>query len=32
MNIWRLDLQSGCATALTDGKVDQAPVCSPDSK
>ena len=32
LNIWRLDLQSGSATALTNGKVDQNPVCSPDSK
>jgi serine/threonine protein kinase/Tol biopolymer transport system component len=32
INIWRLDLQSGSATALTNGKVDQNAVCSPDSK
>ena len=32
MNIWRLDVQSGSATALTNGKVDQNAVCSPDSK
>jgi len=31
INIWRLDLQSGKATALTTGKVDQNAVCSPDS-
>ena len=32
INIWRLDLQSGSATVLTNGKVDQNAVCSPDSK
>jgi eukaryotic-like serine/threonine-protein kinase len=32
INIWRLDLQSGTATALTKGKLDQNAVCSPDSK
>jgi serine/threonine protein kinase/Tol biopolymer transport system component len=32
INIWRLDLQSGRATVLTNGKVDQNAVCSPDSK
>jgi hypothetical protein len=32
INIWRLDLQSGTATVLTNGKVDQTPVCSPDNK
>jgi serine/threonine protein kinase len=32
INIWRLDLQSGNATVLTSGKVDQNAVCSPDSK
>ena len=32
INIWRLDLQSGAATALTKGKVDQNASCSPDSK
>ncbi len=32
LNIFRLDLQSGSATAVTNGKIDQNPVCSPDSK
>ena len=32
INIFRLDLQSGSAKAVTHGKVDQNPVCSPDSK
>jgi serine/threonine protein kinase/Tol biopolymer transport system component len=32
LNIFRLDLQSSSATAVTSGKVDQNPVCSPDSK
>ncbi|MGA7462576.1 MAG: protein kinase [Candidatus Korobacteraceae bacterium] len=32
INIWRLDLQSGSATALTKGKQDQNAACSPDSK
>jgi len=32
INIFRLDLQSGTATAVTNGKVEQNPVCSPDSK
>ncbi len=32
INIWRLDLQSGAVTALTKGKLDQNPSCSPDSK
>jgi len=32
INIWRLDLQSGAATAVTKGKQDQNPFCSPDSK
>ena len=32
INIFRLDIQSGTATALTNGKVEQNPVCSPDSK
>lgn len=31
-NIFRLDLQSGSVQAMTHGKVDQNPVCSPDSK
>ena len=31
-NVFRLDLQSGSAQAMTHGKVDQNPVCSPDSK
>jgi len=32
LNIFRLDLQSSSATAVTSGKVDQNPVCSTDSK
>ena len=32
LNIFRLDLQNGTATAVTNGKVDQTPECSPDSK
>ena len=32
INIWRLDLQSGSATVLTNGKMDQNAVCSPDGK
>ena len=32
INIWRLDLQSGAATALTSGKLDQNASCAPDSK
>ena len=32
INIWRLDLQSGSATPLTKGNVDQNASCSPDSK
>ncbi|MGB7556377.1 MAG: protein kinase [Candidatus Korobacteraceae bacterium] len=32
INVWRLDLQSGSATVLTNGKVDQNAVCSPNSK
>jgi eukaryotic-like serine/threonine-protein kinase len=32
INIWRLDVQNGSATVLTNGTVDQNPVCSPDSK
>jgi serine/threonine protein kinase/Tol biopolymer transport system component len=32
INIWRLDLQSGAATVLTHGKVDQNAFCAPDSK
>ena len=32
INIWRLDIRSGSATVLTNGKVDQNAVCSPDSK
>ena len=31
-NIWRLDLQSGSVTTLTQGKFDQSPNCSPDAK
>ncbi len=32
INIWRLDLQSGAATVLTNGRVDQGAFCAPDSK
>jgi Tol biopolymer transport system component len=32
INIWRLDLQSGAASAITSGKVDQNASCSPDGK
>jgi serine/threonine protein kinase len=32
INIFRLDLQSGTATPVTNGKVDQNPVCTSDSK
>jgi serine/threonine protein kinase/Tol biopolymer transport system component len=32
LNIFRLDLTSGTATPVTNGKLDQLPVCSPDSK
>jgi serine/threonine protein kinase/Tol biopolymer transport system component len=32
INIWRIDLQSGTTTVLTNGKVDQNAMCSPDSK
>jgi len=32
LNIWRMDVQSGSVTALTKGKIDQSPACSPDSK
>jgi len=32
LNIFRLDLTNGTATPVTNGKVDQLPVCSPDSK
>lgn len=32
INIFRLGIQSGTATALTNGKVEQNPVCSPDGK
>jgi len=32
INIFRLDFQSGSVTAVTNGKVEQNPVCSPDSK
>jgi len=31
INVFRLDLQSGTATAVTNGKVEQNPICSPDS-
>ena len=32
LNVFRLDLQSGAVVAATNGKVDQNPACSPDSK
>ena len=32
INVWRLDLQSGTAGALTKGAADQNAVCAPDSK
>ena len=32
INIWRLDLQSGAATVLTKGRLDQNALCAPDSK
>ena len=32
INIWRLNLQSGSASAITQGKVDQNASCSPDGK
>jgi len=32
INVWRLDVQSGAASALTSGKIDQNPSCAPDSK
>jgi serine/threonine protein kinase len=32
INIWRLDLQSGTATVLTNGRVDQNAFCAPGSK
>ncbi len=32
INVWRLDLQSGTASVLTSGTVDQNAVCAPDSK
>ena len=32
INVFRVDLQSGSTKAMTNGKVDQNPVCSPDSK
>ena len=32
LNIFRLNLQSGAASAVTKGKVDQNASCSPDSK
>ena len=32
INIWRLNLQSGAATVLTNGRVDQGAFCAPDSK
>jgi eukaryotic-like serine/threonine-protein kinase len=32
LNVFRLDLQSGTAMAVTNGRVEQNPVCYPDSK
>jgi serine/threonine protein kinase/Tol biopolymer transport system component len=32
LNIFRLNLQAGTATAVTNGKVEQNPVCSPDGR
>jgi Tol biopolymer transport system component/predicted Ser/Thr protein kinase len=32
INVYRLDLQSASVAAITKGKVDQNPSCSPDSK
>ena len=32
LNIFRLDLSSGTVTPVTNGKVDQLPICSPDGK
>src|SRR5208283_1989462 len=32
INVYRLDIGGGKTTELTDGKFDQAPVCSPDNK
>src|SRR5271165_5835415 len=32
LNIFRLDLQNNTVAAVTKGKLDQIPVCSPDSK
>ena len=32
INVYRLDINGGRTTRLTDGKFDQTPVCSPDSK
>ena len=32
INIFRLDLQSGSTKAVTNGKLEQNPICSPDSK
>jgi serine/threonine protein kinase/Tol biopolymer transport system component len=32
INVYRLDIAGGKTTLLTDGKFDQNPVCSPDSK
>ncbi len=32
INIWKLEVQSGAVTALTKGRIDQNPICSPDSK
>ncbi len=32
VNVWRLDVQSGAATDVSKGKIDQNPACAPDSK
>ena len=32
INVYRLEIAGGRTTELTDGKFDQAPVCSPDNK
>ena len=32
VNIYRLDIAGGRTAEVTDGKLDQTPVCSPDSK
>ena len=32
LNLYRLDIDGGRTTQLTNGKLDQSPVCSPDNK